>query len=148
MRSSILCLLLVICLLCGCVDNHTGDGLQGTRKDGELVNDQIQIAGKWKVTVFKWNGVSFEKMIGTEWVFSDGKIKTEEENNSYRIDAVNDPPAIDITNESGGIFRGIYFIHDDKLTICHVLKRDSPRPSKFESVVGSDLALIVLKQSK
>jgi len=70
----------------------------------------------------------------------------------YKLDPSKDPKYIDITpldgpeNEKGKVFRGIYKLEVDKLTIHFVLP-GGERPGDFENKEGANSMLLTLERT-
>jgi uncharacterized protein (TIGR03067 family) len=85
---------------------------------------------------------------------TDGKMlfkegNKDQETGSYKLDATKSPGEIDITPpKEDGTLIGIFKIDGDTLTICLADKGSSDRPTKFESLAGTNVMLVTLKRVK
>jgi uncharacterized protein (TIGR03067 family) len=85
---------------------------------------------------------------------ADGKLLFKEGNKdpgtgSYKVDATKSPGEIEITPpKEDGTLLGIFKIDGDTLTICLADKGSTDRPTKFESLEGTNVMLVTLKRVK
>jgi len=70
---------------------------------------------------------------------------------SYTIDPTKKPKEIEMVGTEGAMrgksALGIYELADDKLTICYTMP-GSPRPTEFESKLGSGAYLVTWKRAE
>jgi len=112
------------------------------------------LVGDWVIESMVFGGKPWEFKPGAAWQFqSDGKMVNRgpdgEKAGTYTADAKKNPAEIDLdVIGPNWELPGIYKIDGDTLTICHVFGKEQPRPTKFESPVGSFNMLIKLKRAK
>jgi uncharacterized protein (TIGR03067 family) len=125
-----------------------------TPADDKAAADKIE--GKWAVVSLVGNGKEDEKAKDDTVTFEAGTIHIKEKNGehsgTYKLDASQKPPTIDLTPDDGPqkgkTLKGIYSLKGDELKICLPHDPDKDRPTKFESTEGSGLMCVTLKREK
>jgi uncharacterized protein (TIGR03067 family) len=113
------------------------------------------LVGKWTVTKAELGGqdvfqiakdLKFEILEGGKYT---SKLGEEQEDGSFRIDAVNRPKVMDLMPINGPgkgkTIKAIYKLEGDTLTVCYA---DGPRPTKFATKSGTTELLMVYKREK
>jgi uncharacterized protein (TIGR03067 family) len=122
----------------------------------EAKKELEQLAGNWEFKSFLFDGKKID--FGATWTFKDGTVDESIGGNSRRsgpvtVDPGKTPKEIDINFNKGpdggaakGLFKGIYEIKDNTLTIC--IGSDQVRPTELESKEGSKALLMVFERKK
>jgi uncharacterized protein (TIGR03067 family) len=120
------------------------------------------LVGEWVVESVTSNGASVSVTGGMRYIFTpDGQWLIRREGmelildggtRGYSVDPKPNTPTVDLitTRIKGPETRlfGIYKIEGDTLTICGTRTKGGDRPTKFESLEGSNTTLYVLKRPK
>ena len=121
--------------------------------DEEKSLGKDSLAGTWKLTSVAINAqsLSMEKLQearlvvqGSKYSLVLGDIRLEM---THILKADKQPKAMDLTiaegPEKGNVFRAIYKLEGDKLTVCRNIKPDLERPSEFATKPDTGLMLVV-----
>lgn len=124
------------------------------KKLSEEVQKELgKLGGKWRFSDFVLDGKKID--FGATWEFK-GEAVTEtigvpRRSGTVKVELGKNPKEIDVNFTKGmggmtGLFRGVYELDGDKLTMC--LGTDGKRPEKLESPAESKSMLIVFQRSK
>ena len=112
-----------------------------------------KLAGKWRFSDFLLDGKKID--FGAVWEFK-GETVTEtigvpRRSGTVKVEPGKSPREIDVNFTKGmggmtGLFRGVYELEGDRLTLC--LGTDGKRPEKLASPAESKTLLIVFQRSK
>jgi uncharacterized protein (TIGR03067 family) len=119
----------------------------------EAQKELTSLGGNWRFSDFLLDGKKID--FGATWQFK-GETVTEtigvpRRSGTVKVEPGKSPKEIDVnfTKSSGGqtgLFRGVYELEGDTLTLC--VGTDGKRPEKLESPLGSKTMLIVFKRAK
>jgi uncharacterized protein (TIGR03067 family) len=122
----------------------TEEPLPDKKKTETAKADKEQLQGRWEIVSAMMGGkepegAEAERIIEKQVTFSGDKV-TFKEDASFTIDPNKSPKEIDMTLKVGperenGVWKGIYKLSDDELTLCFALP-DSNRPTEFTSKEG------------
>jgi uncharacterized protein (TIGR03067 family) len=124
--------------------------LTASIQPGETRPERHSLKGTWEVVSAFVNGKDKELKEGSIWAFSDAHLSTSFDSRSgYVIDPSKKPSWLDLhhidVDDQPKTVRGIYALEGERLTICLSIAAED-RPTKFESVEGSEHNLIMLKR--
>ncbi|HEX4146653.1 MAG TPA: TIGR03067 domain-containing protein [Pirellulales bacterium] len=156
-RNEMFCLCVVLTTICAIstwvtaapVDKATRDDLDSAVGSWELIEHQF--AGKKqdpsKTVVTLARDDEDDNRDDNYEIKVDGKVV---EAGILDFDADVSPKAYNVTQyakfNKPGVFRGIYKIDGDKMTLCYNTNADAKRPSEFAAKEGSTNRLYVLKR--
>jgi uncharacterized protein (TIGR03067 family) len=123
--------------------------------DAETLALQAKLLqGDWRVTASVRNGTRREaKEIETRYLFSRANlyvslpIEYTDPAYQFRLDLTRVPAAIDLTDGADQLFKGIYRIDGDTMTLCWNADPGGIRPVDFSAGAGSTHRLIFLKRA-
>jgi RNA polymerase sigma factor (sigma-70 family) len=125
-------------------------------KDDKPKGDRDAILGTWKTTAFEEEGKdAFDTDEGKrfkEATFTITGDKIEIKSGakvlemSYQLDPTAKPKAIDLDNQKGKTFKGVYSLDGNSLKICVPSDPEGDRPTEVATKVGSNSRLLVLKR--
>lgn len=117
----------------------------------QLRRDQDLLTGMWKFASLVDDGQSLGAGLIAKSVASGGKLTISNRSVefvepdtsrsrvlTYRINPAADPKQLDIINEDGQLFRGIYRFTGNDLVVCLKHRDNGARPIAFSSEAGSD----------
>ena len=135
-----------------------GPSTSKSRDDQAVQHDMAQLAGIWTLEAMEVDGhkATDDQMRGWLLVIEgdqynpgSGQLSVEY---TYRIDPSRSPKAIDLIPHEGPYrgrtLRGIYSVHNDRLTICRVRFPEGERPAGFGTRPESGLASSTWKRRK
>lgn len=110
------------------------------------------LEGSWSPISLTWDGLELgtKDVDHIEWTFKASKQLIRYDGNvekgSYSMITFCIVPGIDVINEDGGVFAGIFCLEKDELKVCYALKRGQDRPAEFTAGKGSSRVLVILKR--
>ena len=119
----------------------------------EAQKELSKLEGKWQFKDFMLDGKKID--FGAVWQFKGETvvetIGVPRRSGTLKVEPGKSPKEIDVnfTKSNGGmtgLFRGVYELEGDKLTVC--LGTDGKRPEKLESPAESKTMLIVFQRGK
>lgn len=126
--------------------------------ESDKKDDLDAIQGTWTMVSFEVNGESVpENVIETGRLEIKKDVYTPklgEQTQWFTIvlSAEKDPKTFELTARnganSGGLFKGIYKLDGETLTMCRALTEQDPRPTEFATGAESGHSLVVWRRSK
>jgi uncharacterized protein (TIGR03067 family) len=115
--------------------------------------DLEKMQGKWRIVRCEFDGRDEARSLGTVDTINGAQwIRPRRKTGEYRLkfDPGKNPKWVDLTADRLGdkILKGIYSLDGDKLTICYAYDSDLPRPTDFETALGTQVYLYVLERVK
>ena len=128
----------------------------------DLPADAKNLQGKWNGVSLELNGTKApaDELKGGAWSFVGDKVRFHSPSSpgasdkaDFKIDPSKTPKELDLVGEAKGqklVFRGIYALEKDRLTICLRTPdaEEKGRPKEFATSAGSGLALLVFERAK
>jgi uncharacterized protein (TIGR03067 family) len=143
-----LCVLLVLGLLIGADDAKRSD---------QSKKDLDQMQGEWLAVAMETKGVfrgaeelKKLKLIVKKDIFAVKLDNKDHVSAKLVLRADKKPKELDLVQETGLVYKGIYEIDGDKFKICVSLNSDadSERPKEFKSEEDSSTALFTWERTK
>jgi uncharacterized protein (TIGR03067 family) len=116
------------------------------------------IAGDWILVSLSMGGVptSLDAIVTQTEFTADGRRVSRNRlgqvvgESPYNLGRDQDRPTIDLRHKADGpvVYRGIYAVETDTLTICYVTDPAADRPTKLEAPAGSKVWLAVYTRAK
>jgi RNA polymerase sigma factor (sigma-70 family) len=130
--------------------------IEAPAKDDKPKGDKDAIQGTWKATAFEEDGKdAFDTTEGKRFreatfTITADKIVIKSGDDvlemSYQLDPAAKPKAIDLDNQKGKTFKGVYSLDGDSLKICAPSDPEGNRPTEVATKEGSGSKLLVLKR--
>jgi uncharacterized protein (TIGR03067 family) len=126
----------------------------GQPQNGKTDKEKLQ--GNWEIVSARFDGKEAEgdeaEQIKKRNVVIKGDRLTAKGECTYTIDSAMNPKEIDLNVQDGpeherGIWKGIYELKGDELTLCFAMPNEA-RPSKFESNERDKTMVMKLKRAK
>jgi uncharacterized protein (TIGR03067 family) len=122
----------------------------------EARDDKEKLQGTWTVAAEQISGKKLTAkeienlqvvVRGNQMTFKDAKTNENAETLTFKLHPTRKPKAMDFAHKRDKKIRGIYQLNGDELTTCYAIN-DKKRPTMFQTKVGSQQFLFVLKRVK
>jgi uncharacterized protein (TIGR03067 family) len=108
---------------------------------GAATAAQLPLLGRWEFRSFGLGDDKLDALLaGAKLTIEPGQMTLRSadpgdagEKGSFRLIPLASPLGIDLTNKSGGTFRGIIRVDGDRLEIAYRTERTSDRPQEFKA---------------